>query len=224
MTPDWPSLAALLDHQFDDLSLLERALTHASAADGNYDSHYERLEFLGDRVLGLVIAELLFRRFPEEAEGQLARRHTALVRKEALALVAEKIGLDSFLVIAKGEEESGERENPAMLADICEAVIAALYLDGGYEVARAWISRHWSPLVDADLQPPRDAKTELQEWVQARGLPLPRYEVTNREGPAHEPHFTVSVTIEGQSPTQGEGRSKRAAEQMAAKGMLSALD
>ncbi|MDX1401165.1 MAG: ribonuclease III [Kiloniellales bacterium] len=217
-------LAERLSHTFVRTDLLERAVTHRSAKDlgGGYD--YERLEFLGDRVLGLVIAELLFSKFKKEPEGALARRHAALVRREALSEVAEEIGLGEFLVLAKGEEDAGERENPSLLANACEAVIAALYIDGGLEVARRFILAHWTTLAERVSEPPRDNKTGLQEWAQARGLPLPVYKEMAREGPAHEPLFTIEVSVQEMGAARGQGRSKRLAEQAAAGVLLERLE
>ncbi len=223
-------LAAALGHDFSDRGLLVRALTHPSAAPQSSQrsrgvgDHNERLEFLGDRVLGLVMAELLFQRFSDEREGQLARRFAGLVSREALAEVAGAIDLKQYLLLAKGEEGAGERDNPALLANACEAVIAALYLDGGLDVAGRFIKRHWESLVAADRRPPREAKTSLQEWAQARGLPLPLYQEQERRGPAHDPVFTVQVTVEGFAPRQAEGRSKRLAEQAAARALLDDLE
>jgi ribonuclease-3 len=216
-------LSERLGHDFDKPELLRRGLTHPSAASRRADN-YERLEFLGDRVLGLIIADLLLQRFPAEAEGQLARRHAAVVRREALAEVAINLKLGEAIFLAKGEDDAGERENPAILADSCEAVIAALYLDGGLEAARSLVVKYWSPLIEADRKrPPRDAKTSLQEWAQGRGLPLPNYRETHREGPAHGPRFTVEVTVQGLPAAQGSGRSKRLAEQDAASRLLARL-
>ncbi len=214
--------AASLGHRFATPGLLRRGLTHPSAAARPGDS-YERLEFLGDRVLGLLVAELLWRRFPDESEGHMARRHAALVRRETLAEVARRIGLGEHLILARAEREAGEADNPALLADACEAVIAALYLDGGLEAARAFVEPSWTPLLEADLKPPQDAKTALQEWAQGRGLPLPVYRETRREGPPHEPVFTVEVFVEGRDPAEGVGRSKRLAEQAAAERLLAGL-
>ena len=214
-----------LGHGFARPELLTRALTHPSAAtrrDGIDDS-YERLEFLGDRVLGLIVADLLMARFPREAEGALALRHAELVRRETLAEVAREIGLDDYLRLAKGEEAAGERQNPALLANACEAVIGALYLDGGLPVAWAFVERLWAARLEADVRPPQDAKTALQEWAQARALGLPKYREVGREGPAHEPYFTLEVAVEGQEPARGEGRSKRLAEQAAAARLLARL-
>jgi ribonuclease-3 len=219
-------LAAVLKHDFNDSVLLKRALTHPSAAatrqTGVNDS-YERLEFLGDRVLGLIVADMLLRRFPLESEGALARRHTALVRRETLADVAGDLGISRYLRLAKGEEEAGERNNPALLADACEAVIGALYLDGGLEVARRLVETALEPYLNSAGKPPQDAKTALQEWAQARGLPLPLYNEVGREGPPHQPVFSIEVCVEGQLPEIGEGRSKRVAEQKAAQAMLNRL-
>ncbi len=218
-------LSDRLEHRFDDVDLLKRAVTHRSAASHQErKGHYERLEFLGDRVLGLIIAELLFERFPSEAEGKLARRHAALVSGEALSEVADEIGLGAFLRLAKGEEEAGERENPALLANACEAVIAALYLDGGLPAAERFVRGHWMALLRRAPLPPRDSKTALQEWAQGQGLPLPRYLETAREGPPHDLTFTITVEVEGEASETGEGRSKRKAEQDAAGRLLARIE
>jgi ribonuclease-3 len=222
---DPAALAKCLGHDFERPELLVRALTHPSAANrrGAVDDSYERLEFLGDRVLGLIVADLLLDRFPHEAEGALAVRHAELVRRETLAEVAGEIGLERFLRLAKGEEAAGERSNPALLANACEAVIGALYLDAGLEAARAFVEPLWTEHLEAPARPPQDAKTALQEWAQARGLRLPHYREIGREGPPHEPHFTVEVEVAGQEPTRGEGRSKRLAEQVAAARLLARI-
>ena len=222
---DLDPLSGRLGHRFATPALLKEALTHPSASGrrGGKTLNYQRLEFLGDRVLGLVVAELLYRRFPREPEGDLARRLAALVREETLARVAEGLDLGAFMLVAKSDEGAGERQNPSLLADVCEAVIGALYLDGGLAVARAFIEPQWLPLLSADLAPPQDAKTALQEWAQGRGLPLPHYRETGREGPDHEPRFTVAVSVAGHDAAKGEGRSKRAAEQAAAERLLARL-
>lgn len=221
---DIKECARRLGHEFRDLSLLEAALTHPSIdrPRGRRSAvpEYERLEFLGDRVLGLAVADHLYRAFPGEAEGALARRFTALVRREALARIALRLEIDRFLRMSRGEEESGGRENPANLADSCEAVIAALYLDGGFEAASAFVERFWQDLVAEDVSPPKDAKTGLQEWAQARGLPLPQYSVVSRDGPDHAPMFTIAVTVDGVGEARARGKSKRNAEQAAAKALL----
>ena len=211
-----------LGHQFVHPAVLERALTHPSvSADRDHrGGDYERLEFLGDRVLGLVVAEKLFSRFPQEAEGLLARRLAKLVGKETLASVAEDLGLGGFMRLAMGEDEKQGRSNPGLLSDVCEAVIAALYLDGGLPAAKHFIDQYWTTRIEEDREPPSDPKTELQEWAQGRGLPLPRYSEVDRQGPPHDPVFTISVEVESQPRQVGRGRSKRAAEQDAAAQLL----
>jgi ribonuclease III len=217
-------LAELLDHQFQRPSLLIEAVTHPSATPRRGISRrgYERLEFLGDRVLGLVVAELLWRRFPEETEGELTRRHTQLVRRETLAEVALTIGLSASIIVSPGEDAAGVRDNPSVLADVCEAVIAALYLDGGIDAAAQFVQRWWDTRLGG--APPRDPKTALQEWAQARGLPLPDYRTVATEGPAHRRIFTVSVAVNGVPPATASGASKRAAETAAAAAALATLD
>lgn len=214
-----------LGHRFDDPALLNRALTHPSvSADPSHrGGDYERLEFLGDRVLGLVIAEMLFNRFPDEAEGLLARRLAKLVGKDTLASVAEELDLGNVMRLAMGEDEKQGRSNPGLLSDACEAVIAALYLDGGLPVAKTFIVEAWRRRIEEDREPPSDAKTALQEWAQGRGLPLPRYSEVDREGPPHDPVFTISVEVDGQPKQSGTGRSKRAAEQDAAAKLLAVV-
>ncbi len=214
-----------LGHQFVNSALLERALTHpsVSADPGHLGGDYERLEFLGDRVLGLVVAEMLFARFPQEAEGLLARRLAKLVAKETLASVAADLELGSFMRLAMGEDEKDGRTNPSLLSDACEAVIAALYLDGGLPVAKRFVVDSWKARIEKDREPPLEAKTELQEWAQGRGLPLPSYSEIDRQGPPHDPVFTISVQVEGQPPRSGKGRSKRIAEQDAAAQLLAVV-
>jgi ribonuclease III len=215
-----------LGHHFAKSDLLLEALTHPSAVRrrGISKRGYERLEFLGDRVLGLIVAELLWRRFPSEAEGELTRRQTHLVRREALAEVAQAVGLGEQLIVSPGEDAAGVRENASVLADVCEAVIAALYIDGGLGAARRFVETRWAPRLAALGEPPRDPKTTLQEWVQARGLPLPSYTTVATEGPAHRRRFTVTVNVEGRSPATASGPSKRAAETAAAAVALAALE
>jgi ribonuclease-3 len=216
-----PALEAVVGHRFADRALAERALTHGSLSGG--PNSYERLEFLGDRVLGLVIAHMLFERFPAEAEGLLARRHTALVRQETLARVARDLGLDGLMRLSVGESDLGGRDNPALLCDVCESVLGALYLDAGYEATAALVRRLFSPLMDMDPTPPKDAKTALQEWAQGRGLPLPVYETLAAEGPDHAPTFTVSVRVKGVAPAQATGSSKRQAGHAAAAALVERL-
>ena len=210
-----------LGHRFADPSLLIRALTHASA---NEKKSNERLEFLGDRVLGLVVAERLHALYPDDPEGILAVKLNALVRREACAAAAEAAGIAAHLILAESEAGSGGRRKSAILAGACEAVIAALYLDGGYAAARDFIERYWRDAfasLGADL---RDPKTALQEWAQARkDRAAPRYRVVRREGPDHAPRFEIEVSVPGEDTAIGAGSSKREAEQAAARAMLKRL-
>ncbi len=216
-------LEEALGHHFENQGLLIQALTHSSAAPDRTASN-ERFEFLGDRVLGLAIAGLLLETFPDEDEGALGYRFSALARAESLARVAAAIGLAPHVLLSESEEESGGRENANLLADCCEAVIAALYLDGGLEVAEAFIHRHWRPLMAEDPDPPKDAKTVLQEWAQSKGLPLPDYRVIGQKGPAHAPRFTIEVALHEMKPASGQGTSKQAAEQEAARVLLKRIE
>lgn len=226
---DLSRLEAVLEHTFASPQLLRDALIHPSVGQGRagktkaLTSPYERLEFLGDRVLGLVVAEMLFQGFPNEKEGALARRHAALVRREALARVSLKVGLPAFLVMSRGEEDAGGRTNPAILADACEAVIGAMFADAGLDAAARFVRRHWNPMMDEALIPPKDAKTALQEWAQGLGKNLPHYTTLGMEGPAHEPIFLVEVKVDGLDPVQAKAHSKRAAEQAAAIAMLETI-
>jgi ribonuclease-3 len=220
---------AALGHTFADRDLLREALTHRSAVDRlrgrNLDLRYgnERLEFLGDRVLSLAVADMLINRFPDESEGELARRHAALVRAETLAEVARTIGLGERLALADSEEATGGRKKPAILADACEAVIGAIYRDGGLDPARAFVERYWAPRIESDPRPPSDPKTTLQEWAQGRGLPLPSYREIGRQGPPHAPQFVMEVAVRGRAPASGSGKTKREAERAAAAALLDAL-
>ena len=214
-------LEAGLAHQFDDRHLLEAALTHASAP--NAASTYERLEFLGDRVLGLVIADFLMRRHPDENEGDLARRFAALVDRDSLSVIAGQLNLGVYLRLSTGEEAAGIRRNASVLADAMEAVIGAIYRDGGLEAARPIVEHLWLALADRNVEPPMDVKTVLQELVQSKGGGLPRYREIARSGPDHRPVFTVEVTVDGATPARGQGASKQAAERAAAEALLSSL-
>jgi len=168
----------------------------------------------------LVMAELLYHTFPNEPEGDLAKRHVALVRREALARVAQIIHLGDHLTLSHGEDNAGGRDNPGLLADACEAVIGAMFVDGGFDAARRFVRQNWMPLLTELSAPPKDAKTRLQEWAQAQGLPLPSYVVTGQDGPAHSPDFLVQVQVQGHAPQMGRGSSKRVAEQAAAAAFL----
>ena len=208
-------LEEALAHSFADRVLLARALTHSSATGGSGAASLERLEFLGDRVLGLALAAMLVREFRAEGPGDLARRHAALASQEALAEVGRSIGLHKFLKTQPGLSRDREAMPRSMVEDACEAVIGAVYLDAGHDAACAVVERFWGPMLPG--APPRDAKTALQEWVQARGQPLPVYRTAHREGPAHLPVFTVEAKIDGFPGVSASAGSKRAAERAAAK-------
>ncbi len=211
-----------LGYNFKDKTLLLRALTHTSAAKKPTDSN-ERLEFLGDRILNMLVAELLDETFPKEREGDVAKRLTTLVCAPALAEIALEIGLDKAVIVSPAEAATGGATKMNVLADAMEALIAALYRDGGLDAARTLVRAHWTQRLQTDAKPPQDAKSELQEWAQGRGLPLPVYEVLDRSGPDHAPVFVVSVTVKGLTPAKGEGASKREAEKHAAETMLGQL-
>lgn len=204
-----------LDHRFANRDLLVRALTHTSAAPAG--AHYQRLEFLGDRVLALTVADMVHRAFPKADEGELARRLNALVKRETCADVARELGLGGAIRLGAGEAQSGGGAKVAILADVMEAVIAAIHLDAGFETARRFVERHWRERMANARGPLRDAKTTLQEWLQGRGLAAPVYRQVSRSGPDHDPLFTIAVDIAG--PVEGAvatGRSKREAEQTVA--------
>ncbi len=219
---DTEDLETRLGHRFNDRELLSRALTHPSS---NSDTarNNQRLEFLGDRVLSLIIADMLIARFPDSTEGDLAPRLNALVRRDAIAGVAREIGLAGCVIMAAGEQASGGRDKPAILADACEALIAALYLDGGLEAARNFIQNLWGPLLGQMTTAPADAKSALQEWTQARKLGIPAYRIVSREGPDHAPQFIIEVAVTGLPAVSGSGASKREAEQQAASMMLESI-
>ena len=225
-------LGKIIGHEFARRELLEEALTHPSVLVPERrrgrrrkpaGRSYERLEFLGDRVLGLVVAELLWRRFEGEPEGDLTRRHTHLVRRESLARVAEAIGLGRYLVLSRAEAAAGTGANPGILADACEALIAAIFLDGGLEAASTFIRRFWEPLIEEMEGPPRDPKTALQEWAQARRLARPAYELVAMSGPDHAPLFTVAASVGGGDRATATASSKRIAEARAAAMLLDRL-
>lgn len=216
-------LQDILGHTFTDEALLDQALRHASTTEHRTKSN-ERLEFLGDRVLGLVMAELLYAQFPGEEEGALARRFAGLTSRDALARVADTINLIDFTYTQAVDAETSARSLASVTADTLEAVLGALYLDGGLEIAAAFIQSHWDGLVNEDLSPPKDAKTALQEWAQARALGLPSYEILMREGPDHAPTFKIRVTVQGRGAAEGRGASRRSAEQDAAQTLLAQLE
>lgn len=215
---------AILGHVFQRPELLQEALTHRSAAQvkGRARASNERLEFIGDRVLGLAMAEWLAERFPREQEGELGRRLAYLVSQPVLATVAEAIGLAAALSVSPGEAKAGVAKRATVLADALEAALGALYMDGGLDAARDFVRRAWNEAMIVQADPPKDAKTTLQEWAQKRGLDLPAYEIAARSGPPHAPEFTIKVTV-GSSDACGIAGSRRAAEQRAAEALLHRL-
>lgn len=212
-----PPFLARIPYTFQNQSLLKKALTHPSSTRSHKMSNFERLEFLGDRVLGLLIAQMVYERYPLEKEGDLARRFAALVCREACLEVAHQMQLSDYLQASLGDTSP----HSVILADAVEALIGAIYLDGGLEVAAAFINAYWPALLEKDIRPPKDAKTALQELAQSKSLgSVPVYKVLDHSGPAHTPIFTVRVSVEGMGEAVGTGTSKRQAEQMAAKLLL----
>lgn len=222
LSADLHAFSARLGHQFQNPDLLIRALTHASISSPQRPDN-QRLEFLGDRVLGLVIAEALLEADRGAREGQLAPRYNALVRKETCAAIAREIGLGEVLKLGRSEMKSGGRRKEALLGDAMEAVIAAVYSDAGFEAARSLVLRLWQTRIDKVDDDARDAKTSLQEWAQARGLPPPDYVETEREGPDHAPVFTIEARLQSGETARAKAPSKRAAEQSAAKALMEKL-
>ncbi|MDK3160002.1 ribonuclease III [Kamptonema cortianum] len=211
---------ANLNYQFKNPSLLKKALTHPSALPPGQGVDFERLEFLGDRVLGLVMARWLFEKFSKESEGSLATRFANLVRKETLLKVASAIQLEDVMVMKDETSSSQKKRLETLLADGCEALIGALYLDDGLEIAQVFIHHFWEPFLEENLPPPQDPKSALQEWVQSQGKKHPQYELISSSGPAHAPDFIIEVSVEGLAPARGKGSSKRLAEKDAAQEML----
>ena len=182
---------------------------------------YQRLEFLGDHVLGLIVSDMLYRAYPRADEGELSKRLADLVRKESCADVAKQLGLgDDIELGAVGAAAAQARLRKSVLGDICEAVIGAIYLDGGFTAAAQFIARNWTERMQKPRRPPRDSKTTLQEWAQGKGLPTPIYREIERTGPHHDPQFRVAVELPGLAPAEGVGGNKRAAEKAAASAMI----
>lgn len=210
-----------LGYEFTDFANLERALTHASVrkkADNNF--HYQRLEFLGDRVLGLAVAELLYEKFPDANEGELSLRLNALVKGKTLAAIADDLELHDFIRTGGDLKELTGKRMQSVRADVLEALIASIYLDGGLEAAVGFIKRFWRERLDTAGEARRDSKTALQEWAHSARLGTPRYRELERSGPDHDPVFTVMVQVKSKPDATGRGRSKRIAEQAAARAML----
>ncbi len=209
-------------YSFNDRSLLEKALTHTSAISpaNRVKNSYQRLEFLGDRVLGLVIADILHSKFPDANEGELSRTLNSLVRKETCAKVAKLINLGPVIILGESEARSGGANKDAILGDVCEALIGAIYRDGGLDKAFSFIEKYFGSLICKAKSEGADSKTALQEWAQAKNLPLPKYIETSRSGPDHAPIFTIAVTIQGYESASATGTSKKHAEQKASENFL----
>jgi ribonuclease-3 len=215
------SLEKRLGYNFRDYANLERALTHASVrkkAEGSF--HYERLEFLGDRVLGITVAEMLYRSFPDANEGELSLRLNAMVKGNTLADISDQLNLHEFIRTGADLKELTGKRMRSVRADVLEALIGSIYLDGGLEAAAAFVGRFWGSRMNAAEAARRDSKTELQEWAHANRLGTPKYRERERSGPDHDPLFTVTVEVPGKGEATGTGRSKRVAEQAAARAML----
>lgn len=216
---DLSSLEARIGYAFKDRRLLEHALTHVSTASKREDS-FQRLEFLGDRVLGVAVADLVFRAFPQATEGELSRRLARMVRRETCAEVAAGWDVMPFIRLGRSEAQAQGATRLSILSDVCESVVAAVYLDGGFASAQALVERFLGGYIDAEAGPLRDAKSLLQEWAQARALGMPVYEEKGRTGPDHAPAFTIAVSVPGHDLVEGVGPSKRIAEQAAAAAFL----
>jgi len=210
-----------IEYQFKDLALLQTALTHSSTGEA---ANYERLEFLGDRVLGLVIASLLFRRFPDEKEGDMAKRLAFLVQGQTIADVSQGISLGDFILFSDAEAASGGAKNDHILADVFEAVIGAIYLDSGFGECKKLIEKHWKDVLHTMRRPPQHPKTSIQEWAQSAGLPLPVYEIVGQSGPDHAPEFEVRLSIKGHSSIFAKGRSRAEAEKQVAADFMAGIE
>ena len=214
-------LEGRLGYAFEDRALLKKALTHASVRQASAKRRdNERLEFLGDRVLGLAVAELLSELYPAANEGQLARVYNRLVRGGTCAEVARSLDLGPSLVLSESEASSGGRDKETILADACEALLGAIFLEAGYDKAREIVRKHWGARLEGSPGESADAKSALQEWAQGQGRPLPTYEVVQRTGSDHAPTFTVEATVTGYEPARAQGRSRQEAEKAAAVALL----
>ena len=217
------AIEARIGHKFADPTLLTTAFTHVSAlkaATRHRADSYQRLEFLGDHVLGLIVSDMLYRAYPRADEGELSKRLADLVRKESCADVAKSLGLLDDIKLGAVGAGAGARLRKSVLGDICEAVIGAVFLDGGYVAAAEFVERNWTERMRKPRRPLRDPKTVLQEWAQGKGLPTPVYREVERTGPHHDPQFRVAVDLPGLAPAEGVGGSKRAAEKVAASVMI----
>lgn len=214
-----PALAVLAGNGVRNAALYLQALTHGSAG----PAHYQRLEFLGDRVLGLTMAQALYERFPDEPEGSLSSRFNALVSREACADVARRLGLPALVTLGKQARDDGARDSDNIAADVIEALIGAIHIDQGPDAARAFVLTHWAPLMSGQQAAPRHPKSALQEKAAAMGRRVPVYELVARDGPPHAPRFRVRVSVGRLASAEGDGTSKHMAETAAAAALLSQL-
>lgn len=213
-------LEETLGYSFKNPGLLRNALTHSSRGEAK---NYERLEFLGDRVLGLAVADLLYQAFPNEKEGDLAKRLASLVQGKTLAKLSERINLGDYILLSDAEAAAGGAENEHILADVFEAIIGALYVDGGFAPCKQLILEHWQDVLHTMKEPPQHPKTAIQEWAQSQGLPLPVYEITSQSGPDHAPVFEITLSVKGHPPLQAIGKSRAEAEKNAAKAFMTGI-
>lgn len=215
---DYQAIAGKLGYNFKDKAILRHALTHPSISKGQTD--YQRLEFLGDRVLALVIAEELYRQNPSHREGQMANMHSNLVRGGVCGEIGKLLGLGDFIAVGQSEKRKGVNLNNTVIGDVVEALIGGIYLDGGLDAAKSFVLRNWASRLLEGAVFTKDPKTSLQEWALARGLPIPGYKILKREGLEHSPVFTVELQVKDKDPCFGSGTSKRLAEMAAADGFL----
>ena len=220
MKSDFQTVEKILAYTFRDKTLIERALTHSSLGAPDY----ERLEFLGDRVLGLIIAEELFKKFPKEKEGLLAKRFSGLVQRETLAAIATETNLAENILLSEQERLAGGLKNENLLSDIVEALLGAIYMDGGIAPCKDFVLKAWRSHFDDMKLPPQEPKTALQEWAQARGLNPPSYKIIDQEGPDHAPLFTIEVALDTFGVEHAKGPSRRVAEKVAAQVFLNKLN
>ncbi len=212
-----------LGYDFKDKKLLKQALTHPSSKKNKNSLDYERLEFLGDSVLGLLVSEILYKNYPKEKEGQLAKRRAAIVCRDSLYKIAKKLSLGEHLILGVGENQIGGRNNKANLENALEAITAAIYLDGGIESARQFVEKFFSAFIEAMSNPPKDPKSHLQEWAQARGFDLPKYEVVSITGPSHEPAIEIKLSL-GEHTVSHTSSSRKEAERLAAEKLLEKIE
>ncbi|WFW29675.1 MAG: ribonuclease III [Wolbachia endosymbiont of Menacanthus eurysternus] len=220
------TISKIINYKFKNDAILEEALTHPNLNkknSKNQTENYERLEFLGDSILNMIVSTILFKLFPEEKEGALAKRRTDLVCGNTIANIAKKIKLDNFIIMKSNKHCNEKKHNLKKLENALEALIGAIYIDGGFKNVEKFVTKYWEKLAKTMLIPPQDPKTSLQEWTQKNKLPLPEYKLIKKTGPAHDPEFTISIYIKDHGKISAYASSKKAAEQKAAELMLKKL-